>query len=391
LSLFSKLFPKEAAYEATAGYIKTLTGYQPVFRTFGGGIYESELCRASIHSIATHCSKLKPVVSGARKDLQTILEFQPNPYMDTSKFLYKTATILETENTAFIIPIYDAYYTKIVGFYPVQPSQAEIRERGKKEYLVFHFANGQRAAMYRENVGVLTKFFYKHDFFGENNAALSTTLDLLYTQQQGIKEGINQGATIRFLGKLGSALKPSDIEAERKRWVASNLDISNNGGIALFDTKYSDVKQVNSTPYLIDSNQIKTVQASVFSYFGVNEKILENNFTSEEWAAFYEAKVEPFALQLSLVLSNMLYTPEQKVRGNNIQFTANRLQYASTSEKLDVAEKLLDRGVLSRNEAREIFNMEPIEDGDDYIIRGEYWNASDKIAQESEENDGDDK
>lgn len=391
MSLFSRLFPRAAADEATAGYIKTLTGYQPVFRSFNGGIYEAELCRASIHAIATHCSKLKPIVSGVRKDLQTILEFQPNPYMDTTKFLYKTATILETENTAFIIPIYDEYYTKIVGFYPVQPSQAEVREKNGKEYVVFHFAGGQRAAIEREHVGILTKFYYKHDFFGENNVALGTTLDLLYTQQQGIKEGIKQGATIRFLGKLGTTLKPSDIEAERKRWVSTNLDISNNGGMAIFDAKYSDVKQVNSSPYIIDSAQIKAIQGNVFDYFGVNEKVLDNSFSPQEWAAFYEAKIEPFALQLSLVLSNMLYTAEQKVRGNSVQFTSNRLQYASTSEKLNVAEKLLDRGVLSRNEAREIFNMEPIQGGDDYIIRGEYWNANDKIAQESEENDGDDK
>ena len=384
MSLFSRLFPREATNEATAGYIKTLTGYEPVFRSFHGGIYEAELCRAAIHSIATHCSKLKPVVSGARKDLQTILEFQPNPYMDTTKFLYKTATILETENTVFIIPIYDAYYTKIVGFYPVQPSKAEIRERGGKEYIVFSFAKGQRGSIERDRVGIMTKFFYKSEFFGENNAALMTTLDLLYTQQQGIKEGIKQGATIRFLGKLSTALRPEDVEAERKRWVATNLDISNNGGIALFDAKYSEVKQVNSSPYVIDSAQMKAVQTSVYNYFGVNDKVLENSFTPEEWAAFYEAKIEPFALQLSLVLSNMLYTPEQKVRGNSVQFTSNRLQYASTSEKLEVAEKLLDRGVLSRNEAREIFNMEPIEGGDDYIIRGEYYNAGKKI-NESEE------
>jgi len=382
MSLFSMLFPRHSVNDATAGYIQTLTGYQPVFRSFKGGIYESELCRASIHAIATHCSKLKPIVKGARKDLQTILEFQPNPYMDTTKFLYKIATIVETENTAFIVPIYDQYFQKIIGFYPVQPSQAEIRERDGKEYVVFRFSNGNKGAIERENVGVMTKFFYKHDFFGESNEALAPTLDLLSVQQQGIKEGIKAGATIRFLAKLCSTLKPDDIETERKRWVKTNLDISNNGGVAVFDAKYSDVKAVDSKPYIVDPNQIETIQNNVFDYFGVNEKILQNNFAPEEWAAFYEAKVEPFSLQLSLVLSNMLYTAEQKTRGNSVQFTSNRLQYASTSEKLAVAEKLLDRGVLSRNEAREIFNMEAIEGGDDYIIRGEYYNASDKVGEE---------
>ena len=124
------------------------------------------------------------------------------------------------------------------------------------------------------------------------------------------------------------------------------------------------------------------VKASVFDYFGVNEKVLQNNFTPDEWAAFYEANIEPFALQLSLVLSNMLFTNEQKVRGNSVQFTSNRLQYASTKEKLNVVVGLTDRGMMSRNEGREVFNLEPIEGGDDYIIRGEYYNADEKVGDD---------
>lgn len=380
MGLYELLFPKKAVAEVTAGYFKTLTAYQPVFHNFAGGLYEAELCRAAVHAFATHASKLKPVVSGARRDLQKILEFQPNPYMDTTKFLYKTATILECENTCFIAPIYDKYYQQIVGFYPVQPSQAEVRE--KKDgtpCLVFKFANGKNAAIEFNRVGILNKFFYKSEFFGESNRALQSALDLMYTQKQGIKEGIKQSATIRFLAKLQNTLKPADIEAERKRWVSTNLGADNNGGIALFDAKYSDVKPIESKPYVVDPEQIKVVQGSVYKYFGTSEAILENKFSPDEWAAFYEAKVEPFALQLSLVLSNMLFTPEQKVRGNAVQFTANRLQYASTSEKLAVVQQLTDRGIMNRNEAREVFNLEPITGGDNYIIRGEYYNADQKV------------
>lgn len=387
MSLFTKIFPKQSVQEVTQGYFKTLNAYCPIFTSFGGGIYEAELCRASIHAFATHCSKLHPMVSGARQDLQKILETQPNQFMDTTKFIYKVATILETENTAFIVPIYDKYFQKIVGFYPVRPTTAELRERGDVPYIVFKFPNGQKAAMELERVGIMNKFFYKDDFFGENNTTLMTTLNLLNMQKEGIQEGIKQGATIRFLGKLAQSLKPSDIEAERKRWNVSNLSVDNNGGIALFDAKYSDVKQITSNPYTINAEQVKAVQENVFNYFGVPENVLQNKFTTEEWAAFYEGKIEPFALQLSLVLTNMLFTAEQKVRGNQIQFTANRLQYASTSEKLSVASQLMDRGVLSRNESREIFNLPPVEGGDEYIIRGEYYNADEKITETEESNE----
>jgi len=382
MSLFDKIFPKQAVDYGTAGYLKTLTGYQPIFTSFKGGIYEAELCRASIHTFATHCSKLKPVVSGARQDLQKILEFQPNPWMDTTKFLYKTATILETESTCFIVPMYDKYFEKIIGFYPIQPSMAEVREIRGKSFLVFSFVgDNKRASMWLENVGIINKYFYKHEFFGEKNDILQSTLNLMQVQKQGIQEGIKAGATIRFIGKLAQALKPSDIEAERKRWVESNLAIGNQSGIALFDTKYSDVKQVDSKPYIIDATQLEAVKGNVYDYFGTNEAILRNKFTPEEWAAYYEAKIEPFALQLSLTLSNLLFTNEQKVRGNQIQFTSNRLQYASTAEKLAVVQQLTDRGMMSRNEGREVFNLEPVEGGDNYIIRGEYYDANEKINE----------
>lgn len=378
MSLFSTLFPKQSVDMVTAGYLKTLVGYQPVFRSFNAGIYEAALCRSAIHAIATHTAKLRPIVS-KDKALQTILEFKPNPWQDTFKFLYKVRTILECENTAFIVPIYDRYFEKIVGFYPIQPSRAEIREKNDKKYVVFEFANHQRAAIEFERVGIVNKYFYKSEFFGEDNSAIYPTLDLMATQAQGIKEGIKQGATVRFLGKLASTLKPADIEAERRRWVASNLSLENSNGIALFDTKYTDVKQINSQPYAISSADVETVQANVYNYFGINKKVLQNSYTADEWSAFYEGVIEPFALQLSLVLTNMLYTENQKNRGNRVDLTANRLQYATVSDKLKVVSGLMDRGVLNRNESRDIFNLAPIKGGDEYYIRAEYTtgNAND--------------
>ena len=380
MGLYEILFPKKAVDDVTTGYFKTLTAYQPVFHSYGGGLYEADLCRTAIHTFATHCSKLKPNVTGARRDLQKILEFQPNPFMDTTKFLYKAATILETECTAFIVPIWDQYFEKIIGFYPVQPSKAEVREdKSGDPWIAFKFADGRKSAERFENVGILNKFFFQHDFFGDTNSPIRPVLDLMKTQRQGIEEGVKQGATIRFLAKMANTLKGSDIETERKRWNETNLSLENQGGVAIFDAKYSDVKQVDSKPYIIDAEQMEAVNKSVYKYFNTNGAILENNFTPDKWASYYEAKVEPFAIQLSLVLTNMLFTNEQKVRGNEIMFSSNRLQYASINEKLAVVQQLSDRGMMSRNEGREVFNMEPIEGGDDYIIRGEYYNASEKV------------
>jgi hypothetical protein len=129
---------------------------------------------------------------------------------------------------------------------------------------------------------------------------------------------------------------------------------------------------------------MKLIQTNVFNYFGVNEKILQNIASGDEWAAFYEGCVEVFAIQFSEVLTRMLFSEREMSQGSFVMATANRLQYMSNADKLNVAAQLTDRGVLSINEAREIFNLAPVEGGDVRTIRGEYKDANDLGGNKNE-------
>jgi hypothetical protein len=115
----------------------------------------------------------------------------------------------------------------------------------------------------------------------------------------------------------------------------------------------------------------------------VNEEILTNKAYGDAWTAFYEGAVEPFAVQFSEVITKMLFTLNEQSRDNLVMATANRLQYMSNKEKLEVSAQLADRGVLNRDEVREIWNLPPLPNGEgqEYIIRGEYWNATEKISE----------
>lgn len=372
MGLFEKIF-KKPSLKQIQGYFKMLNGYTPIFTTYDGGVYEMELTRAAIHAIATQCSKLKPEIKGnAYKELHKRLQFKPNSFMDTSKFLYRLATILHVQNTAFIAPIMDETGEYITGYYPILPSMCEVVEYNGEPWLRYTFSTGQKAAIEFNRVGIMTMFQYKNDFFGENNNALYPTMQLIHTQNQGIIEGVKNSANIRFMARLANIFKDEDIRKERKRFTEENLSTDNNSGVLMFDNKYADVKQIISKPFIVDSAQMELIKNNVFNYFGVNEKILQNNFNEDEWNAFYEGKIEPFAIQLSLVMSNMTFTEREIAFGNQIIFSANRLQYASNKSKLDIVVQLFDRGILTRNEGREIFNMAPIENGDKYYIRKEY-------------------
>lgn len=372
MGLFEKIFGKSKKSLEVANYFKTLSAYSPVFTTYDGGVYEMELTRAAVHSFALACSKLKPEMQGAAySQLGKRLAYRPNPWMDTSKFIYRLATIFAVQNNAFIVPI-ENDLGAITGYYPILPQNSEIIDYEGEAYLRYTFASGQRAAIELSRVGILNQYQYKDDFFGEDNKPLFPTMQLIHTQNQGIINGVKNSANVRFLARIANVLKPEDIKKERDRFTEDNLSSDNKSGMIIYDNKFADLKQVDSKPFIINSLQMEQINESVFNYFGTSKKILQNNFNEDEWNAFYEGKIEPFAIQLSLVLSNMTYSQAQLDKGNAIVFSANRLQYASNNTKLNVSTQLFDRGLITRNGVMDIWNMPHVEGGDKYYIRKEY-------------------
>lgn len=357
-------------------YFKMLNGYSPTFTSFNGGVYEMDLTRVAINSFATHCSKLKPEIEGsAHKRLERVLQYKPNYFMDTVKFIKRLATILAVENTAFIVPIEDEA-GNLCGWYPIRPQRCEVVEAAGQVYLRYLFANGEYGAIEFERVGIMTDFEYSDDLFGEDNTTLKPTMQLIHTQNEGIINAVKNSANIRFLAKVANMLKPEDIKKERERFTEDNLSADNKSGMIIYDNKISDLKQVESKPYTPNALQMQQIQDSVCTHFGTSMDILQNKFDENTWNAYYEGKIEPFAIQLSLVMTNMTFTKREIAQGNAIVFNANRLQYASNATKLQVSTQLFDRALLCRNDVMDIWNMAHVEGGEKYYIRKEYTEVS---------------
>lgn len=381
MGLFDKIFGRRpeprGRYEGT---FKMLNGYTPRFTSYGGGVYESELIRAAINARATHISKLHVETRGAaRPALQSKLKHGPNEFQTWSQFLYRLSTLLDVHNTAFITPIYDEY-GQPSGIYTPLPSRCEIVQYGGVPYLRYEFTWGERAAVELEYCGIMTRFQYKNDFFGESNRALWPTMELIHVQNQGIEEGVKSAATYRFMAQLSNFAKPEDLAKERKRFTTENFSAeAEGGGLLLFPNTYSNIQQVTAKPFIVDADQMKAIKENVFEYYGVNEDILTNQFKADTWSAFYEGGVEPWALQFSEVLTKMLFTLREQSQGNYVMATANRLQYMSNADKLQVSAQMADRGLMTRNEIREIWNLPPLPEpyGSQLPVRGEYYNVGD--------------
>lgn len=383
MGLFEKLFGRDKDLEPTRQeekLFRLLDGYRPAFHSWSGELYESELIRAAIDARARHISKLDVTIQGtAKPTLQNYLKLGPNQFQSWSQMLYRLSTILDMTNTAIIVPIIDKDGTT-TGIMPVAYRECQVVEYKGEPWLRITFYNNETVAIELKRVGIMTRYQYKNDLFGESNRALRPTMDLLNIQTQGIEEGVKSAASYKFMATLSNFANETDLTKERERFTENNL--RKGAGVLLWPNTYKDIKQIESKPFVADAEQVRLINENVYNYFGVNEDILQNKAIGDSWNAFYEGAIEPFSIQLSEVLTRMLFTQRERELGTYVMATSNRLQYMSNQDKLNVSSQLVDRGMMSLNEAREIWQLPPVEGGDVRIMRGEYYEANAKTNQE---------
>lgn len=386
MGLFDKIFGRAPKQRDIAGDYKVLTGYAPVFFNGPAQIYESQLIRAAINARATHISKLRVTFEGHGSQYLAERLRRPNEMQTWSQLLYRIATIWDVDNNVFIIPVFDRM-NRIREIYPVLPSRSKLIEiKGREEpWLAFEFANGRYAQLPIWKVGVMTKFQYKRDYFGESNRALDPTMKLINMNEQATIEGMKSAATFRFMASYSNVAFGEDLAEEQRRFNESSMDARRGGGLLLFPATYNNPKQIESKPFVMDADSQKQIADSVYNYYGVNEDVLQGKASGDKWAAFYESAIEPFAIQFSEVMTDLFrLCGELSGEDAAVYATANRLQFLSNAEKLNVSSQLLDRGILTINDVRDIWNLAPVEDGDRRIIRGEYYDTEEKINASEE-------
>ena len=390
MGLFEKFFGRReqpAALRAQKTF-QLLDGYTPAFHSWSGSIFESDLIRAALDAHGRHAAKLQVNLQGSAKpNVQNRLKIQPNAYQTWSQVLYRTAVILYARNTAFLVPT-RGEYGEINGITNILPDQWELVEYNGTPYLRFHLKDRKNLACNLFECGILTRYQYRSDLFGENNEAMKATLDLIEMQRQGITEGIKNGASYRFSAQSDNWATDEDLAAEMERFNKFTFgNKRTSGGMILFPNTYTNIQQLKQESYKVDADQQKLIKENVFDYFAVNEDVIQNKAVGDAWLAFYEGAIEWLAIQMSDVLTRMLFNERERQFGNRIFFTSNRLQYMSNADKMTAISQMADRGLMTRNELREILNLAPLPEpsGSQIPARGEYYNVNENGGNDTNE------
>lgn len=356
--------------------MQMVTTYGEHYYSWNGKLYDSDIVRSCIRPKVKAAGKLagkhiRADTEGLKVNPDANIRFlltEPNPYMTGQQFQEKVATQLCLNNNAFILIVRDIN-GKPMQLYPIPCVMCETKYINEELHLKFQYRNGKTGTFPYEQIIHLRQDFNEHDIFGESPApALASMMEVIGTIDQGIIKAIKNSGLIRWLLMFNQSLRDEDIKKQVENFVKNYLSIeSETFGAAGVDAK-ATATRIEPKDYVPNALQTKETINRIYSFFNTNEKIIQSRWTEDEWNAYYEAEIEPLAVQMGETYSVRLFSRRERGCGNSIVFEASNLQCASLSSKLNLL-AMVDRGAMTPNEWRETLNMAPIEGGDRPIRR----------------------
>ena len=360
--------------------------------SFGNNISKSDVVKIAIDRIASQCAKLKPryikkandkTVTEKSGKLSFILKHQPNEVMTPYQFIYMVITTLLMNDNAFIYPMFDGSTGEIKALYPLKPSIVEpIIDSGGSYYLKFSFDREESFTIPYENIIHIKRFYHTNQIFGGSSSkgdqeALLKTIQINENVLQGIDNALKSSMQIKGLLKMSAMLSETDKKKQLDSFNEILKESIRNKGSSIIPVDLKgDYVPLTTDPKLIDKDTLEFLQSKILDYFGVSVPIFNSKYTEDEFNSFYEQTIEPLAIQMSEAFSLGLLTQNEIMRGEEIIFYSERLQYASWNTKVTAIEKLMGLGIMSLNESRGLLGLEPVENGDRRLQSLNYVDAT---------------
>ena len=401
-NMFSRIFGKEKKHPQNLQLMRMLNGYTNEYAPFSGSAYDNATVRSCVDTIARHASKLNPrhivrkdgkVVKALDDQLNYLLSVRPNPLMTSAEFIEKIVNQYLTTNNLFVYIQRDGGADP-VALWPLDFANLTLYEDSRHVlYAKFTFGAGYQTTVPYDNLVHVRRHYNRDEMFGDPEArVLAEDLTLLTAVKTSVINIVKNYGKLRGIVKFLQTLRPEDLKRNFETFVERFVNPQANGsGIAPMDntTEYQALPADNTT---FDASTMQLARDNIYKYFGVSEKLVNGTYDEAEFIAFYESVIEPLALKLSQAFTTVLFTKREQGFGNEIIFESNRLNYVSVASKINLIKQLLPAGILTINNARELFGYAPVPDGDERIVSLNYIKASDQSKyQTGEEGDDDGK
>lgn len=371
-----------------------------VSRRESGGMYnaDDELINAIGDRIATQVSKLTPQVIRKNADgivvkndrLSKLLALRPCRECNTSDWLYKIAHNAVTSGNGFAVIFYNKDFTEIEEFKPITCSSFEIFEAENTLLFRFRWAyDGKEYTVPYQFVIHLKERQTKSRFTGDNAYNdVRSSVKMLNITYDGIRNVVKNSAQLRGYLKFNNFIDDDELKDKIQEFQKAYMQAENEGGIAGIGSEW-EFKELSQQPKQIPTSHLNFFKSNIREYFGISENIINGNYTEAEWNAFYESKIEPIAMRLSMEFTYKVFSDRERGFGNKIKFVADRLQYATATSRMTIAKDLFDRGAITLNRMLEIMDEPTIgEEGEVRMVSLNYVKVTDQTLYQTGKDDG---
>jgi hypothetical protein len=212
------------------------------------------------------------------------------------------------------------------------------------------------------------------NILGEKNLAIKKVLDIISTNYEGIEQAIKTSAFIRFIVQSTTLLNKEVRESRAKEFAEAYLS-KTSSGVVYLDSAQNIVPVVPNNKYA-NEGEMKLFENKIYNYMGISEDILKAKFKEDDWNAYYDSSIEPFANKIGQELTYKIFTSKEISFGNRIAIVFDKLDTASLKTKIAVAQVVQKLPTYRPNDVNRLLGMPVTENGEKEFSTLNYVDAN---------------
>lgn len=358
--------------------------FTPIFsQTYDAALNDVYVSCANAH--ARHASKFAPAVyrenslsnDPTKQYLNKILSLRPNPLMSAAQFWERVANLYYLESNVFIFLEWDYKNykepLKALWILDIEENAIEIKsDDNGNVYLSFNL-KGQPYYTGMENIVHIARNTGPN-ILGEKNQAIKKVLDIISTNYEGMEQAIKTSAFIRFIVQSTTLLN-EDVRKSRAKAFADAYLGKDSSGVVYLDSAQNVVPVVPNNKYA-NEGEMKLFENKIYNYMGISEDILKAKFKEDDWNAYYDSSIEPFANKIGQELTYKIFTSKEISFGNKIGIIFDKLDTASLKTKISVAQVIQKLPTYKPNDINRLLGMPVTENGEKEFSTLNYVDAN---------------
>lgn len=307
-------------------------------------------------------------------DLWNLINYRPNQYQTRTEFIESLVFSLASWGNSYFA-IKRNRTGQIIALLPLAASQMRV-ELDRNGAVTYHYTNPNN------NVNVYSAESIWHlKLFGNGIVGLSPLqyaaralgIALELDKRMGVLAG-NGGKTNGIL-TIDQALKPDQREQIREAY--KGLENGNSDELFILEAGF-DYKQTSLSPsdmQLIENRRFQI--EDIARFMGVPSVLINDTSATTTWGSgieqitqgFYKLNLRPYLERIESSIQRWLM-PTSEAKTTIIEFDFDSLLRADKNSRMDAANKAINSGVLTPNEARSDEGLKPMDGGDKIYLNG---------------------